>query len=386
MEKIRILFVHHRLLCGGTEQALYDLINLLDKDKFDVTVFVQNDDGTWDQKFREAGIRLIYDYSCRRATWNPIVKAGNIRKRLRTVQAYRRDGEGLLNVCWPQGADIVVSYATSAYEKMMFLPGGKTVKFIHGNLDTNQMYREEILSNLALLHRFDRIVCVSEDARQSFCRQTGITEKVSAHWNPINSQQIRALAQRHVDLPAGEPIVCAVGRLSYEKGFERLIVIHRKLLDQGIRHKLVIVGDGGERSYVEREIIATETQDTVILAGYQENPYPYIVASRFLVCSSYTEGLCLTAMEALCLGIPVVASVSSVRELLGQIQCGLITETDNASLEMGIRKMLTDEPFYRQVKLGAQMRSAAFDGQQMVSALEDLFLQLAGEKREGWRS
>lgn len=383
MEKIRILFVHHRLLCGGTEQALYDLITLLNKDKFDITVFVQNDDGTWNQKFQNAGIRLIYDYSCRRATWNPLVKAGNICKKMRTAQAYRRDGEGLLEVCWPQGADIVVSYATSSYEKMVFLPGAKTVKFIHGNLDTNQMYREEILSNLPLLHRFDRIVCVSEDARQSFCRHTSITKYVSVHWNPINSRQIRALAQRPIDLPREEPIVCAVGRLSYEKGFERLIVIHRRLLDQGIHHRLVIVGDGIERSYVEREIIATETQDTVILAGYQENPYPYIAASRFLVCSSYTEGLCLTAMEALCLGVPVVASAPSVKELLGETLCGLITETGNASLEAGIRKMLTDELFYRQVKQGAQTRSAAFDGQQMVGALEELFLQLAEEKREG---
>lgn len=383
MEKIRILFVHHRLLCGGTEQALYDLINLLDKNKFDITVFVQNDDGIWNQKFQDAGIRLVYDYSCRRSTWNPIVKAGNIYKRFRTVHAYHRDGEGLLEICWPQGADIVVSYATNTYENMVFLPRAKTVKFIHGNLDTNQMYRNEILSDLARLRRFDRIVCVSEDAKQSFCRRTGITEHVSACWNPINSKQIRALAQQPVDLPSGEPIVCAVGRLSYEKGFERLIVIHRKLLDQGIHHKLVIVGDGIERSYVEREIIATETQDTVILAGYQKNPYPYIAASRFLVCSSYTEGLCLTAMEALCLGIPVVASAPSVKELLGGIQCGVITETSNACLEAGIRKLLTDDPFYRQLKQGAQMRSAAFDGQQMVGALEELFMQLTEEKRKG---
>ena len=40
MEKIRIVFVHHRLVCGGAENALFDLIGLLDKNKFDVTVFV----------------------------------------------------------------------------------------------------------------------------------------------------------------------------------------------------------------------------------------------------------------------------------------------------------------------------------------------------------
>lgn len=376
MGKIRLLFVHQRLMCGGTEQALFDLIHLLDPEKFDVTVFVQNNDGMWDEKFRNAGIRILYDYSCRKATLNPVVKAGNIYKKLRTSQAYRRDGEGLLSVCCPHGADIVVSYAMSTYEKMVFLPGARTVKFIHGNLDTNPMYREEILANRNTLLRFDRIVCVSGDARDSFCRQTGITGGVSTYWNPLNSRRIRELSKAEVDLPRDLPIISAVGRLSFEKGFERLIVIHRRLLDQGFRHRLVIVGDGIERSYVEREVLATETQDTVVLAGYQDNPYPYVAASKFLVCSSYTEGLCLTAMEALCLGIPVVAAVPSVRELLGDENCGLITENGNASLEQGIRRMLTDEEFYVQVKKGAEARSQYFDGKRMVQELEQMFIEL----------
>jgi len=69
MEKIKILFVNHKLFWGGAERALFDLINLMDKDKFDVSLFVQHDDGVWDGKFRDAGIRLIYDYSCRKPTF-----------------------------------------------------------------------------------------------------------------------------------------------------------------------------------------------------------------------------------------------------------------------------------------------------------------------------
>ena len=35
MKKIKVVFVHYELVCGGAEQALFDLINLMDKDKFD---------------------------------------------------------------------------------------------------------------------------------------------------------------------------------------------------------------------------------------------------------------------------------------------------------------------------------------------------------------
>ena len=65
MEKIKILFVQHELLVGGAEKALFDLIHLMDKSKFDITVFAQRNTGPWDEKFRQAGIHLIYDYSCR---------------------------------------------------------------------------------------------------------------------------------------------------------------------------------------------------------------------------------------------------------------------------------------------------------------------------------
>ena len=40
MKKIRVVFVEYQLVCGGAEQALFDLINLLDKEKFEASVFV----------------------------------------------------------------------------------------------------------------------------------------------------------------------------------------------------------------------------------------------------------------------------------------------------------------------------------------------------------
>ena len=137
MEKIKVLFVNHKLVWGGAERALFDLICLMDKTKFDITLFVQSDEGSWDEKFREAGIRVIYDYSCRQATFNPVKKLGNVVKKIRTQKAYERGGEGLLEVCFPEGADIVVSYSVWDNEELIFAPGSKTVKYYHGDCGTN---------------------------------------------------------------------------------------------------------------------------------------------------------------------------------------------------------------------------------------------------------
>ena len=376
MKKIKVVFVHYKLVCGGAEQALFDLIQLLDKETFDITLFVQSPGGAWDQKFIDAGIHVIYDYSCRQPTWNPVRKFGNVVKKLKTAEAYNREGEGLLDVILPESPDIVISYSAWCHDLIAFTQSAKTVKYIHGDPGTNPVYRDEAQNKQEMLKRFDRIVCVSQAAWNSFREISGITEGVQLHYNPIDSDSVRIRAEEPVELPKDVPLVCAVGRLSEEKGFERLIVIHKRLLEEGIRHKLVIVGDGPDRDFLRRLVNATETQDTVILAGYQSNPYPYMKQSKFLVSSSFTEGLPVISMEALCLGIPMVSAVPSIGEAFGEEMCGLITENDNRSLEAGIRRMLTDDAFYADAKAGAQRRSSFFDGKRMAQEVEEMLLQL----------
>lgn len=379
MKKIKVVFVHYELVCGGAEKALFDLVSLLDKEKFEIAVFVQQPGGDWEEKFRNAGIQILYDYSCRQPTWNPIKKLGNFRKKLLVNRALKRDGEGLLDICCP-GSDIVVDYSAWCCPEISFPKGAKTVKFIHGDPATNPVYRKEALEEQERLNRFDRIVCVSQAAAKSFRQLSGRTEGVEMHYNPMNSQEVQRKALAPVALPEGGPIVCAVGRLSPEKGFERLLVIHRHLLDAGILHKLIIVGDGPDRDFFNRLIAALGLEDTVTMAGYQENPYPYMKAAKFVVNSSHTEGLPVIAMEALCLGAPVVAPIPSVGEAFGGEKCGLITENNMESLEAGVRKMLTDEGFYAQCKEAAQRRSTFFDGKRMAREIENMFLSLMEER------
>lgn len=377
MERIHILFVQHKLVCGGAEQALFDLIGLLDKTRFEAKIFVQNPGGEWEQKFRDAGIELIYDYSCRQPTWNPIKKLRNLSKKNRTRKAYDAGGEGLLDVCLPNWADIVVSYNVWYHEEMVFARNAKTVKYVHGDPGTNPDYRNEAENHRELLRRFDRIVCVSNSAWNAFRQLSGLTQGVELHYNPMNSENVRRLAEAEADLPGSDlPYICAVGRLSTEKAFERLIVIHKRLLERGIAHRLVIVGDGPDGDFLRRLIRAMGLEETVIMAGYQPNPYPYMKHSRFLVSSSYTEGLPVIAMEALCLGVPMVTPIDSVGEVFGGETCGLITENTNPALEEAVARMLTDEEFYRQTVQGAKNRSAYFDGTRMIQEVEAMFEEL----------
>lgn len=376
---IKLLFIHNQLVCGGAEQALFDLIALLDKTIFDITVLVQYDGGIWENKFRQAGMRVISIWDCQINSHNPLIKFHNNLKRIKIEKALKNDGEGLLNICLHDKFDIIVSYNGSTLSKMYFNRNAKTVKYIHGDIATNTEFCKNTLRILDSLHRFDRIICVSNTAKTSFESIIKITKGVVRHYNPLDSEKVKKMARQKIDLLKDLPIICAIGRLSQEKGYDRLIKIHKNLIREGIFHRLVIVGDGPERDNLQQLIDSKHVEDTVLMVGYKENPYPYILNSKFLVCSSYTEGLPVIAMESLALGVPIISSAPSVKEILGNEECGLITENDDRSLEEGIRKTLLDEIFYRKLKEGAERRSSFFDGKRMVKEIEHEFLSLLKE-------
>lgn len=379
MRKIRILFIHYQLVCGGAEQALFDQISLLNKSVFDVTVLALYGHGEWEAKFKEAGIHVVNVLQRRQKNWNPISFMRHQFRKSRVLYHLKKDPEGLINFLFPEGMDIVVSYSMWESDEIGFTSDTKSIRYIHGDMKTNAGCYESVMRIRDSLCRYNRIICVSEMAAQSFREITGVSENVCVHYNPLNSDNVRMLAQEPLDLPMDLPIICAVGRLAPEKGYERLIRIHKKLWDKGVHHRLVIVGDGPLMEVLKQIVRETETQDTVLLAGYQKNPYPYMRKSRFLVCSSYTEGLPVTVMESLSMGIPVVSALPSIAEVFGDEACGIITENDDASLENGINKMLTEDQFYDQIKLAAQRRSGCFDGSVMIRDIEKEYFEVLGD-------
>lgn len=374
MKRIKVLFLHDKLVCGGAEQALYDLVCLLDKGKFEITILVIHEGGEWEAKFRDAGIRVESIWSCQRKSKNPLVKFENWKKRKKIVESIDNDYIGIIDACFDSPFDIVVVYQIGIDKGIAITKNAKTVKYIHNDPGTNSDYRKGLLETLETIKKYDKIICVSNNAKKEFENVTGRSENVVAHFNPLNTRNIRELSSKNCRIE--ENSICAVGRLTYEKGFERLIRIHKRIYDKGYKYKLIIVGEGPMRELLENIIRSIHCEDSVELIGYQENPYPYMKNSRFIVCPSYSEGLSMIAMEALALGIPVVSAVPSISELFGEEICGVVTNNDDESLEAGIRCMLSDADFYRKAKSGAEKRSKYFDEKRLIKEIEQEFIEL----------
>ena len=347
----------------------------MDKSCFDITVFVINDGGQWEQKFRDAGIRVVNSFSFLTESKHPVIRARNYLRRKYIEHIRSRGGKNLLKAVLPaERFDMVISYNVFRMESAGIVKNACCIRYIHGDVATNDSFRYVIRKSQKLLPLYDKVICVSHIAQKSLQNLFGPLENTVVYHNPLNSERVRALSMVWQDGVPEEPYICAVGRLSPEKGYDRLVRIHKRLIDKGVVHKLVIVGDGPERENIEEVIRKTGTDKTVSLAGYRENPYPFMKNSLFLVCASYTEGLPVIAPEALSLGVPLVSSAPSVGELFGEQHCGIITEGDDVSLEQGIEKMLCDKEFYEKIKTSTQVRSHWFDGRRMTAMVEEEYL------------
>jgi glycosyltransferase involved in cell wall biosynthesis len=122
----------------------------------------------------------------------------------------------------------------------------------------------------------------------------------------------------------------SIGRLSEEKGYRFLIQSLKILIQGGINVKLIIIGEGNERSYLEKLVSINELEDRVMMPGYRRKAKIYLGFFKVFVISSLTEGLPITLLEAMQARIPIVATkVGGIPEALDYGKGGYLIEPKN---------------------------------------------------------
>lgn len=171
--------------------------------------------------------------------------------------------------------------------------------------------------------RADAAVAVAESIVPGILANGLPPDRVTVVVNGIDVDQVREHAGLSGDAaarpPRSEPpSVVAQGRLSVQKDYPLLIRAHARVLAAGVDHRLVIIGDGPARAELAALVCELGVAGSVELAGYVENPYPISSTADLFVLSSYSEGMPLTILEALAMGLPIVATRcgSGVEQLL----------------------------------------------------------------------
>ena len=227
-------------------------------------------------------------------------------------------------------------------------------------------------------NNMDAVVFVSETNRDAFlsvCPYEGRTEVL---YNTNETNEILALAQEEAELPQNAFCWCGVGKVVPVKGFDRMIRIQKKLIEDGYKTHLCILGEGAQRAELEKLAADCGVADSVTFLGYQTNPYKYVAKCDLFVCASHSEGFSTAATEALIVGTPVVTTlVSGMKEMLGENnEWGIVTENDEEALYQGIKRLLDDPELLAHYKEKAAQRGKTFSTENTVKAVEEMLLSL----------
>ena len=124
-----------------------------------------------------------------------------------------------------------------------------------------------------------------------------------------------------------------VGRLEPRKGVDVALDAFAEMKGpHAIASRLDIVGDGAERGSLEKRAKDHGIEDRVRFLGYMDDPRDVIAAADAMLCSSRQEGLGIALLEAMAMGVPVVAvPVGGVPEIVGDNETGLLATDGSAS-------------------------------------------------------
>jgi glycosyltransferase involved in cell wall biosynthesis len=209
-----------------------------------------------------------------------------------------------------------------------------------------------------VLKRFDSVCAVSPPIAEKLLSLGLRRERVSVIPNGIDVHAFvaNARAGREADHAGPKQVIGIVARLDLQKGFEYLLRAVATLRSSFAGLRLMIVGEGPDRTAIEQMVRRHNLGDVVIMAGQQTDMRAVYAEIDIFVLPSLNEGLPMTLLEAMAAGKPIVATrVGAIGTVITDQETGLlIAPADEAGLTDALRRLLTDAEL--RLRLGRNAR------------------------------
>ena len=298
MAKITIIL--HDLRGGGAEKMMVRLANQLVEDGDTVDMILITAGGT-NKDFLHEKVNLI-ELNCKRT----LDAFGPMRKALKTS---RPDGV-LAALTHVNVITSIVCFSIGWLKKLSV--SERNAFSLDKKVNTNRVMKAAYFL-APYIYRFlpNPVIAVSQGVADDLVATTVVRSKdVITAPNPVITKQTIESASEQAKHPwltdKQTKIIVAVGRLSYQKGFDMLIDAFYRIHDM-VNARLVIFGEGDLRPELERQIASLGLSERVCLAGYTTNPLAEIKLADLYVLSSRFEGSPNALVEAMSVNTAVIA-------------------------------------------------------------------------------
>lgn len=350
---------------GGAERSLVNLLSEIDYSQYEIDLLLIKKEGDLIRQLPQEVHLLETPYELKAVYSNSIdgirgvkyflargmsVVCSNIWSKIHTCDVTAIRWKQFYKRLIPQFEkkyDVAIAYLTgpSMYYVADKVNADKKIVFYHSDyIASNAMVNQP--TDLPYFEKFDLIPTISEKCRDSL---RAVFPKMESKFvvipNITSTRLIKMRADENypTEYEGMHNIICSVGRLSSEKGFDLAAQAAAVLKRKGINFFWCIVGDGNERKKLQEIIKNNGLEGNFVLLGVRDNPYPYIKNADVIVQPSRFEGKSMVLDEAKILAKPIVATAyTTVRDQLNDKE-GIVIGMTPEEIAEGVQKMLKNE-------------------------------------------
>jgi glycosyltransferase involved in cell wall biosynthesis len=344
----KLLFITWSVSYGyGTEKSLADIINRMDKERFDIDVLplfknsnntMLNDnihileplvDYTKENHNYEEDMEYYYFLLSNPREFNKLIK-----KQYDCIIATNHNAPSYFasyikntsKVVWIRGDLSELDYRNF---------NNKTLEYSGAKREFN--------TQKEVFEAFDNIVVISNVVKRNLTNNFGITDNIWKIPNSLDVEKINNLSKLEVDT-SKKVIFTTIGRLDVNKNQILLLEAANILKNKSNNFMIYLIGDGEERTNLERYIKEHHLEEYVKILGFKDNPYPYIRKSRATILTSFSEGFSLALAESVLLDTPIISTdVGIAQELIEKYNCGTLINYDKKELASVLYEYINKE-------------------------------------------
>lgn len=233
------------------------------------------------------------------------------------------------------------------------------ISHIHNNTPWLQKRGIRSIAYAVTISAYERILLVSEAVKEEYVFRKKLERKSQVIGNPVKIEVIQAKSECMMEKPNRIYNIVFIGRLSNQKNPLRFIKLISELKKECTIHA-AIIGAGELEEECREAIRSCGLEDEIDMLGFVDNPMPILKNSRLLCSTSDWEGYGLVAVEAMAVGVPVVANgVGGLKDLVTE-ESGKICSSDKDYIEE-MKKLLIEPNYYEKKHQGAIERAKQLD-------------------------
>jgi len=372
-----LLYVFDNLEFGGGERVFAQLINRLSGERYKIMVaclptgaFIEKIEGS------EVEVKSVD----MRSRFNPgvILRLANLMKRenVDIVHSQGARADFFARIAAKlAGVPIVVSTVPMPVEGFDVSPIRKLTYTVFNRFS----------------ERFvDRFIVVSDSLEKIMIEKHGIgPQRVVKIYNGIEKDEYciadeeiayrRSKFRKELGLGEDVPVVGAIGRLVWQKGFEYLIEAIPDLLKEFKKARFLIVGEGPLKDGLNVKSKMLKIEDKIIFTGFRSDIKEILASIDILVMPSLLEGLPIVLLEAMAMMKPIVATdIDGIKEVLDNGKTGLLIPPKNPrALTYAIVNLLLHRDKAYQMGIDARkVVEERFEVDIMVQKVEKVYEEL----------